>query len=277
MKRIALSLSLLFAMACGAMAQNEAMYLYRNSSLGKLTFLKSQIDSVACSQVDLDGNRHDDYVVQEIWTRDSVYRTPIAAIDSVRFFTLTNTCPDDHHPHAVDLGLPSGTKWACCNVAAPFPEALGGYYAWGETWQKDTYSRYTYAYTEDWIDEVKIGEDIAGTSYDVAHVLMGDAWRMPTVDDIKELMDNCRQEETRRSGMEGVLVTGPNGNQIFFPLPGYRNYDEVENQGYYGFYWSSMLNTDYGYRSYYLYLGRDFWYSSDNYCSSGYSVRGVSK
>lgn len=70
---------------------------------------------------------------------------------------------------------------------------------------------------------------------------------------------------------------GPNGNQIFFPLPGYRNYDEVETQGYYGFYWSSMLNTDYGYRSYYLYLGRDFWYSSDNYCSSGYSVRGVSK
>ena len=51
----------------------------------------------------------------------------------------------------------------------------------------------------------------------------------------------------------------------------------METQGYYGFYWSSMLNTDYGYRSYYLYLGRDFWYSSDNYCSSGYSVRGVSK
>ena len=54
-------------------------------------------------------------------------------------------------------------------------------------------------------------------------------------------MDNCSLQETQRSGMNGVLVTGPNGNQIFFPLPGYRNYDEVETQGYYGFYWSSML------------------------------------
>ena len=185
--------------------------------MGKLTFLKSEIDSVVCSQVDLQGQRHEEYVVQEIWTRDSVYRTLLSTIDSVSFATVVNTCPDAHHPHAVDLGLPSGTKWACCNVGAPFPEAFGGFYAWGETWQKDSYNRYTYAYTEDWIDEVKIGEDIAGTSYDVAHVLMGDAWRMPTVEDQKELMDNCSLQETQRSGMNGVLVTGPNGNQIFLP------------------------------------------------------------
>lgn len=209
MKRLSLSFLILFAMVCGAMAQNEAMYVYRNSNLGKLTFLKSEIDSVVCSQVDLQGQRHEEYVVQEIWTRDSVYRTLLSTIDSVSFATVVNTCPDAHHPHAVDLGLPSGTKWACCNVGAPFPEAFGGFYAWGETWQKDSYNRYTYAYTEDWIDEVKIGEDIAGTSYDVAHVLMGDAWRMPTVEDQKELMDNCSLQETQRSGMNGVLVTGP--------------------------------------------------------------------
>ena len=89
-------------MVCGAMAQNEAMYVYRNSNLGKLTFLKSEIDSVVCSQVDLQGQRHEEYVVQEIWTRDSVYRTLLSTIDSVSFATVVNTCPDAHHPHAVD-------------------------------------------------------------------------------------------------------------------------------------------------------------------------------
>lgn len=43
------------------------------------------------------------------------------------------TCPDNNHPHAIDLGLPSGTKWCCCNVGASTPEGYGGYYAWGET------------------------------------------------------------------------------------------------------------------------------------------------
>ena len=99
MKRLSLSFLILFAMVCGAMAQNEAMYVYRNSNLGKLTFLKSEIDSVVCSQVDLQGQRHEEYVVQEIWTRDSVYRTLLSTIDSVGFATVVNTCPDAHHPH----------------------------------------------------------------------------------------------------------------------------------------------------------------------------------
>ena len=49
------------------------------------------------------------------------------------------SCPDDHHPHLIDLGLPSGTKWACCNVGATAPQGDGGYYAWGETDEKDVY------------------------------------------------------------------------------------------------------------------------------------------
>lgn len=49
------------------------------------------------------------------------------------------SCPDSHHPHLIDLGLPSGTKWACCNVGAQKPEDYGGYYAWGETAEKNSY------------------------------------------------------------------------------------------------------------------------------------------
>ena len=50
------------------------------------------------------------------------------------------TCPDNNHPHAVDLGLPSGTLWSCCNVDAPSPEGYGGYYAWGETETKNVFT-----------------------------------------------------------------------------------------------------------------------------------------
>lgn len=56
------------------------------------------------------------------------------------------SCPDGKHPHAIDLGLPSGTKWACCNVGATTPEGYGGYYAWGEKKMKSVYNEVTYKY-----------------------------------------------------------------------------------------------------------------------------------
>ena len=56
------------------------------------------------------------------------------------------SCPDGKHPHAIDLGLPSGTKWACCNVGATTPEGYGGYYAWGEKKTKSVYNEVAYKY-----------------------------------------------------------------------------------------------------------------------------------
>ena len=88
------------------------------------------MDSVRHSRLNLDSMLHADYVVLEVWTADSVYRVPLAAIDSVSFAISYISCPDSHHPRAIDLGLPSGTKWACCNVGATTPERYGGYYAW---------------------------------------------------------------------------------------------------------------------------------------------------
>ena len=83
----------------------------------------------------------------------------------------------------IDLGLPSGTKWACCNVGASNPEGYGGYYAWGETYEKDYYEWFTYDYFnseeyEDMWDNnylvyYDLGEDIGGTQYDVARVSWG--------------------------------------------------------------------------------------------------------
>lgn len=96
------------------------------------------------------------------------------------------------HPHAIDLGLPSGTMWACCNMGAKSPTEYGGYYAWGETEEKSYYGWNTYAYCDGSQTTChNIGSDIAGTQYDVAHVKWGSTWRMPAIEQFEELNTAC--------------------------------------------------------------------------------------
>ena len=69
----------------------------------------------------------------------TIYYSVILAYGNIHSFTYigeSNICPDDNHPHMIDLGLPSGNKWCCCNVGAQSPEHYGGYYAWGKRKQK---------------------------------------------------------------------------------------------------------------------------------------------
>ena len=149
------------------------------------------------------------------------------------------TCPDDNHPHMIDLGLPSGTKWACCNVDADKPEAYGGYYAWGETETKKSYGKKDYKYYQNG-SYIDIGKDIAGTSYDVAHVKWGDSWVMPNHDQISELVYNCSYMWTILNGVEGGKFIGPNGGSIFLPAAGYDGGNM--NAGWSGMYWSSIVD-----------------------------------
>lgn len=153
-----------------------------------------------------------------------------------------HSCPDDNHPHAIDLGLPSGTKWCCRNVGASSPEDYGGYYAWGETSEKSEYSWTNYAYYNSSTRELSdIGAEISGTQYDVAHVVMGGSWRMPTLEQIKELSYYCTWKWTQLNGVNGQLVTGPNGGQIFLPAAGYRWDGDLDGAGSDGHYWSGSL------------------------------------
>lgn len=95
-------------------------------------------------------------------------------------------CPDNNHPHMIDLGLPSGTKWACSNVDTTHPENQsptnkGGYYAWGETEEKTDYSWNTYIHCDGTQNTCHdIGTCISGTEYDVATVKWGESWQMPS-------------------------------------------------------------------------------------------------
>lgn len=160
-------------------------------------------------------------------------------------FPEFHTCPDSNHPHAIDLGLPSGTKWACCNVGATSPEEYGGYYAWGETSEKSKYYWTSYLYYDRENYGFKnIGSDIACTQYDIAHVHMGGSWRMPSYNQQKELIDKCTIVFLEHNGNNGILVTGPNGRQIYLPAAGYRANDGLYYNGERGCYWSSSLETE---------------------------------
>ena len=115
----------------------------------------------------------------------------------------------------VDLGLPSGTKWATCNIGASSPEDYGDYFAWGETKPKDEYALK---------NSVTYGlqmSDIAGNvQYDAATANWGEGWRMPTETQMKELSSRCTWEWIKQNGVSGYKVTGPNGNSIFLPASG---------------------------------------------------------
>ena len=187
------------------------------------------------------------------------------------------TCPDDHHPHLIDLGLPSGTKWACCNVGAETPEGYGGYYAWGETEEKDYYDWSTYTHCDGsygtWHD---LGTDIAGTQYDVAHVKWGGSWVMPSHDQQTELWGNCSSVWMTVNGINGRIFTGSNGGSIFLPAAGNRLNDVLDNSDSRGIYWSSTdgpSNPGYAF-DFYFHSG-DVDYGGDNR-SYGQSVRPVS-
>ena len=147
-----------------------------------------------------------------------------------------NFCPDDHHPHMIDLGLPSGTKWACCNVGADNPEDHGGYYAWGETETKEQYTEQTYVNRN-----VDLGSDIAGTQFDVAHVKWGGLWQIPFCDQFEELIGNTTVKEVTQNGQKGYMFSGSNGKAIFLPAAGW--YTSSGFDGGKCAYWSSNTHS----------------------------------
>ena len=185
----------------------------------------------------------------------------------------------------VDLGL--SVKWATMNVGAHAPEEYGDYFAWGETEPKSTYSWETYKWcngSETTMTKYCTKSDygtidnktVLELSDDAAHANWGGTWRMPTVDEIKELDEKCKWEWTTQNGVNGQKVTGPNGNSIFLPAAGFRNGSRLFNAGHYGDYWSSSLNMSCSSYAYYVNFDSsnvDWYYNYDRH--NGRNVRAV--
>ena len=200
----------------------------------------------------------------------------------------------------VDLGLPSGIKWATKNLGASKPSDYGDYYAWGETATKADYSWATYKWMQtgqsDWKHITKYtfpdgktegiwyapdgtfigdGKFTLDAADDAATVKLGSPWRMPTSDEIKELLDNCTWTWTTQDGINGCEVKGPNGNSIFLPAAGRREDSELIDAGSWGVCWSSSLSSAYSDRALSLYFDSDGhdWYYNSRYL--GFTVRPV--
>lgn len=146
----------------------------------------------------------------------------------------------------VDLGLPSGLKWATQNVGATKPSDFGHYYAWGEHLIKADYTSDNYLYyidkqitkysSKDALRVLVTGDDAAASSW-------GGSWRMPTQAECQELLNTCTFERIEVDGITVSKVTGPNGNSIIFPLTGLKV--DGRHYTYTTFYWSSSAYVDF--------------------------------
>ena len=172
----------------------------------------------------------------------------------------------------VDLGLPSGLKWATCNVGASLPEEYGDYYAWGEI---ETKIEYTDDNSKTYCKSMS---DISGNAtYDVARAKWGGSWRLPTTIELEELESKCKWEWTTINGKKGYKVTGPNGNSIFLPAACFRRGSSLYIAGEDGYYWSSSPDESIDYDAYYLYFNRSYRLVNCHHRDRGQSVRPVSE
>lgn len=195
---------------------------------------------------------------------------------------------------AVDLGLPSGTKWANMNIGASMAEDYGWYFAWGET---VGYSGTSTSRSFWWDNYTKFGTfdssaapDYGFTKYnktngpttlqavdDAATALWGSKWKMPTAAQMEELMKNTDNEWATTNGVNGYKFMKKSDHSVFIFLPaaGSREGTKLNGQGYNSYYWSSSLSESNPGRAYSLYFSSSSIYLHENGRFYGCPIRPV--
>lgn len=164
------------------------------------------------------------------------YARPVRPI--MRKYSFVNKQQHDY----IDLGLPSGRLWATQNLGAARPDEVGLTYNWGHT-DSDTFDDISTIFNSMSIDDL-VKQNITNKSgvltpeYDAATSLWGEEWKMPTVEDFQELIDNCDIYESRLNETIGITVSGPNGNRIFIPTYGVKLKEDIFDVKY----WSSSAD-----------------------------------
>ena len=161
----------------------------------------------------------------------------------------TNPKPSTTNPiniqnDSVDLGLSSGILWATCNIGASSPSEIGEYFAWGEKETKDAYGWETYELCHGSYNSIfKYTEDdrksILETQDDVANSELGGEWRIPTKEDMEELVEECEWKWSNQNGRLGWKVIGPNNNYIFLPASGAASSYIIAGVNELGRYWTA--------------------------------------
>lgn len=172
----------------------------------------------------------------------------------------------------VDLGL--SVKWADRNIGALSSRAYGADFAWGEAESKHLY---TYTVPNSYTRQVGMGDIAGNAEHDAATANWGSKWRMPTVDEFEELLEQCSWVWTHRKGLYGYLVTGPNGNSIFLPAAGERDGTSLHQVGSGGYYWSSTTGSRIAGNAYYLYFNSNRLSLNYGHCGCLRRVRPVTE
>lgn len=190
----------------------------------------------------------------------------------------------------VDLGLPSGTLWAKCNVGAIKETDYGGYYQWGgiedftNTKKNCNWKIYPYGTSYDTPTKYNLKSEWGKVdnktelelSDDVANQIMGGDWHIPSREQFCELVNNTTSEWTTVGGVNGRRFTSKfNGQSIFIPAAGYRDYRTLLHVGYYCYLWSSSLYQARPSSASNLYFNSDDYSIEDFNRYYGFSVRGV--
>lgn len=206
--------------------------------------------------------------------------------------TIQNVCHTDTKEYEyVDLGLPSGLKWAKCNVGAETETDYGDFFMWGSTKANTpdecNWTTYKHCNGSEWILTKYCTDSYYGTvdnktvldpEDDAASQIMGSDWRMPTEAEFQELLSgttNAWVTDYKGTGVSGRKFTASNGNSIFIPAAGYCGDGSVNNVGSGGYVWSSSLYTSYPSSAWGLYFGSGDCYMSNDRRYNGRSVRGV--
>lgn len=184
----------------------------------------------------------------------------------------------------VDLGLPSGTLWATCNIGADTVEEFGDYFAWGETEPKELYDWKSYQYGRFIHERYELNKYCTDSAYglngfvdnltvmepddDVARTCWGEGWRMPTIGEWEELFLNTTGVWTTLNDVKGWRCTASNGNSLFLPAAGYW-WDDAFNADL-GLYWSRTINKEFPYRAWGFHFNCD----SSHLCGSSDRNRG---
>lgn len=225
----------------------------------------------------------------------SIESSSISTGDSKSRFCGLNIRPVRNKFEAVDLGLPSGTLWATCNVGAYTPEQYGDYFAWGETEPKEEYNWGTYKWCMGTYNTLTKYSTLSSYGYngftdgltellpedDAATANWGEDWQMPSIDQMFELLQNTTTVWTTLNCVNGLLCTASNGNSIFLPAAGLMSgttfYNDNSSHGYY---WSRMRPSEgsYSEQSYSMTIYSDGIIPTHAYArTNGMTIRPVKK
>lgn len=145
----------------------------------------------------------------------------------------------------VDLGLPSGTKWATSNIGAKVPESAGTYFAWGEISESNYYTEAECETCNLSVADLTKHEIIKSlrltANYDAATYNMGIGWQTPTKQQYEELKSNCTWMWQDKPS--GYKIVAKNGKSIFLPTTGYMSNGGNLNYANQGFYWTSEVES----------------------------------